>query len=174
MDKSLKKQLSIPFQLWRVVISAIMVIYAFIFFGLLLFAFLELRTTISFSDIAYSVAYIGLGTIVTLVIIQRLWFLYQKGALSKMIERWWVRRWLYLWASVFFVALYFLRHTFPSLLLYAGFMIGSFFIKLARNAYLFLFTIDLYDYQIALFAWAFQWQFVYALLDFFVKLFRKK
>ena len=174
MDKSLKKQLKIPFWIFRSVLTLILFLYALIFFGLLLFAFVEIRVVHSFVDYIYAAVYVLLGVTMIMVMVDRLLRIYRKDAFEKLVTIWWSRRWLYLWATIFFVILYFTRYAIPNLLLYAGFMIGGFFIKLARNAYHFLFGLDLYRYGFAWVAWIFQWQFVYALMDLFSKFRRKK
>lgn len=160
--------------LYRVFKTIILLSYGIIFFGVLLFSFIELKSIIKPMDWVFFGFYLSMGAFLSVVVVDRLWRTWMKNWTELSKKRWKRYGKLYFTSTLLLILLYLNRHTFPSLLLYAGLMVGNLFITAARNAYLYLFEVDLYQLGFRWLAWIFEWQFVFALLEFFTRLFKKK
>lgn len=158
---------------YKILLSIIFLIYFIIFFGLITKGFVDLPTVFGFFGYFWILMYIALGAVVSTLVIMRFWTMWHTPA-SKLIEVWNRRKRLYIVSTLILIALYFVRHDLANLLLYAGFVVGRFFITASRQAYFSLLGLDLYQARIELFAWIFQWQFVYAVSESVAKIFRKK
>ena len=164
------KSLVISFKL---LLTLIYLIYFLIFFCLLSKGFLDLKTVFRTFDFVWVFFNLLLGVIVSTLLLTRWWDMWNAKP-DKLLEAFKRRGKLYLFSTLFVILLYFTRHALPNLLLYAGFVVGRFFITASRNAYFTLLGWDLYSYRIELFAWVFQWQFVYAISESISKFVKKR
>jgi len=158
---------------FKLLLTLIYLIYFLIFFGLISKGFIDLRTVFRPFDYVWVIFNIALGAIVSTLVVMRWWGMWNSDA-EKLLETFKQRRNLYIYSTLFVILLYFLRHELANLLLYAGFSIGRFFITSSRNAYFSLLGLDMYSLRIELFAWIFQWQFVYAIFESIAKFVSKR
>jgi len=150
------------FQIARLILTLITIVYIFIFVGMVFQGVIDMRSMITIGDHLYTFAFLLLGGILTTIGILQIKYLFTKNAQEKYLAHWRKQSTAMVMAILLFIVMYIFRNDIRSLILFAGFEIGRFFIQTARLAYLKLFGFDLNNIHFYQFAWFFQLHFVFS------------